>query len=286
MNLQIDEYAQLDSVIHRWNPQLKLIGLVALIFAFASVEALVLVPFMLGTTAVLYGLSRLPLSFLNHRLRYPGFFLLGIVLLLPWLSGTTILWQWGWLTLRLEGVLAVVLIASRFLSILTVGLVLLGTMPFLTTIKAMRSLGLPHLLADMTLLTYRYLYEVANNLATMRRAMRLRGFGQGKRYRTQGRRFTFVPDARDLNLLASLTGSLFIRSYEQSEQIYKSMRLRGYGQSAIHARSGDGVRQRTTAIASAYPLPASIDRLLLTAILIIAVTFLMFGFFDVWMPLF
>ena len=279
MNLQIDEYAQLDSVIHRWNPQLKLIGLVALIFAFASVEDLVLVPVMLGFTAMLYGLSRLPLSFLNHRLRYPGFFLLGIVLLLPWLSGTTILWQWGWLTLRLEGVLAVVLIASRFLSILTVGLVLLGTMPFLTTIKAMRSLGLPHLLADMTLLTYRYLYEVANNLATMRRAMRLRGFGQGKRYRTQHRRLAFVPDARDLNLLASLTGSLFIRSYEQSEQIYKSMRLRGYGQSAIQARSGDGARQQAVAIASAHPLPAFVDRLLLMVTLIIAVTFLILGFF-------
>jgi cobalt/nickel transport system permease protein len=29
--------------------------------------------------------------------------------------------------------------------------------------------------------------------------------------------------------LATLTGSLLIRSYERSERVYKAMRLRGYG---------------------------------------------------------
>ncbi len=275
MNQPIDDYAHLDSLIHRWHPKPKLIGLLALIFAIATVEKLALLPVVLGITVILFVLSQLPLSFLQRRMRYPGFFLLGIVLLLPWLSGDTVLWQWGWLTLRQEGLLAVVLIASRFLCILTVGIVLLGTMPFLTTIKAMRSLGLPHLMADMTLLTYRYLYEVANNLATMRRAMRLRGFGQGHRYRIQ-RRLTFVPDVRDLNLLASLTGSLFIRSYEQSEQIYKSMRLRGYGQSAERLQSKDAAQrfkqQQVAAIAPDPPLPSGIDTLMLISVLAIALT--------------
>lgn len=231
MNLKIDDYAYLESLIHRWDPRFKLVGLMVLIFSFASIETLELVLPMLGATAVLFGLSHLPLSFLRRRLRYPGFFLLGMVLLLPWLSGETVLWQWGWLSLRLEGLKAMGLIASRFLCILTVALVLLGTMPFLTTIKAMRALGLPALLADMTLLSYRYLYEVTDNLTTMRRAMRLRGFGQGDRHGTSQRKLAFVPNLRDLNLFASLTGSLFIRSYEKSEHVYNAMRLRGYGQS-------------------------------------------------------
>lgn len=266
MNFRLDDYADLDSIIHRWNPRLKLVGLFGLIFAFASVETLALIPVMGVSTLALYGASGLPFAYLRRRLRYPGMFLLGIILLLPWLSGETVLWQWGWLTLRLEGCLTVALIASRFLCILTVGLVLLGTMPFLTTLKAMRSLGLPALLADMTLLTYRYLYEVAENLTTMRRAMGLRGFGSNQRNH-HSKRLAFVPDGRDLNLLASLTGSLFIRSYEQSERIYKAMRLRGYGQHSTVSRSTVSPRG---AIASARPLPIWADGLLEAGALLLA----------------
>jgi cobalt/nickel transport system permease protein len=279
MNLQIDAYAHLDSVIHRWNPRQKLVALIALIFAFATVETLALIPAMAGATILLYALAKLPLSFLYHRLRYPGFFLMGIVVLLPWLSGETVIWQWHGLTLREEGLLAVVLIVARFLCILTVGLVLLGTMPFLTTIKAMRSLGLPPLLADMTLLTYRYLYDVASNLMTMKRAMRLRGFGAHDPSRPSRPSLAFLPKRRDLHLLASLTGSLFIRSYEQSEHIYKSMRLRGYGQAHLRSPAMNREHRRYQTIAADQPLPLWGDTLLLGTISAIALTIMGFSIF-------
>ncbi|MGF1536919.1 MAG: cobalt ECF transporter T component CbiQ [Elainellaceae cyanobacterium] len=233
MQIQIDAHAHLDSWIHRWDPRYKLVAIACLIFAFAWVESLWLLPLMVVITVGLYRASRLPLSFLRQRLRYPGIFLLGIVVLLPWQAGETVLWQGGGLSLRQEGLVAVVLIACRFLCIITAGLVLLGTMTFLTTIKAMRSLGLPRVLSDMTLLTYRYLFEVTDNLLTMQRAMRLRGFPSGaarkhtheRAHRHSHHRLSL----RDINRLASLTGTLFIRSYEQSERIYNAMKLRGYG---------------------------------------------------------
>jgi cobalt/nickel transport system permease protein len=229
MGSTFDQYAHLSSPIHRWQPRLKLVGLAALIFAFAAVTDLRLILPMLGLTGLLYALSNLPGSFLVNRLRYPGYFLLGIVLLLPFLSGQTILWQWGWLTVRQEGLLAAVLITSRFLCIMTLTIVLLGTTPFLTTIKAMRSLGLPAILTDMTLLTYRYLYDIAEMLATMQQAMRLRGF---RSHADANRPFRWQGWGRqDLQQFATLTGTLLIRSYEQSERVYKAMRLRGYGAS-------------------------------------------------------
>ncbi|NJR58491.1 MAG: cobalt ECF transporter T component CbiQ [Cyanobacteria bacterium CRU_2_1] len=229
MRVELDEYAHLDSLIHRWEPRSKLVGLLALIFAFAFVEDVRLLPAVVVVTTVLYIASRLPLSVLLKRLRYPGIFLLGIVVVLPFLSGETVIWQWGWLTVRQEGCWAVLLIACRFLAILITGFVLLGTTPFLTLVKAMRSLGLPVILADMTLLSYRYLYEIAGNLATMRQAMRLRGF----RSQSKSERF-FIPNIGNLRRFASLTGTLFIRSYEQSERIYKAMRLRGYGNARVN----------------------------------------------------
>lgn len=218
----LDAYVHRSSLIHQWRPALKLVSLLCLMFAFATVHQLVLLPLMLGATALLYGLSRLPLSFLRHRLSYPGLFILAVVVLLPLTAGETLLWQWGWLTLRKEGIEAMVLVVCRFVSILTIGFILLGTTPFLTIIQTMRSLGLPVILADMTLLAYRYLYEIADSLATMQQAMRLRGFGSDER-----RWFRVNP--RMVQQLVTLTGSLLIRSYEQSERVYKAMRLRGYG---------------------------------------------------------
>jgi cobalt/nickel transport system permease protein len=224
MKLGLDEYAHLDSPLHRWEPRCKLIGLMGLIFVFSFVQDLRLLPAMLVATFVLYAISELPLSYLLTRLRSPGFFLLIVAILLPFLSGSTVLLRIGPLALRQEGCLDLLLVVVKFVSILTTGLVLFATAPFLTTIKAMRALGLPTILADMTLLSYRYLYEIGDDLETMETAMGLRGF--------RARR----PSGRTLGVLASLAGSILVRSYEQSERVYKAMVLRGYGRSP---RPGD-----------------------------------------------
>lgn len=215
MRLTLDTYAALESPLHRWWPRAKLVGLGLLMLGFASVQQVQLVPICLLVTAGLYILSGLPWSFLRSRLRYPGLFLIGMVIALPLLSGSTILWQWGPFAIRQEGLLAMGLIAGRFLSIVTLGMLLLGTTPLLTLVDALVSLGLPSLLAEMTLLAYRYLFDIADQLALLRQAMRLRGFQPGNRQSWQQ--------------LAAVTGTLFVRSYEQSERVYKAMRLRGYG---------------------------------------------------------
>ncbi|MGD9146932.1 MAG: energy-coupling factor transporter transmembrane component T, partial [Anaerolineae bacterium] len=73
-------------------------------------------------------------------------------------------------------------------------------------------------LADMTLLSYRYLFEIGGDLSRMETAMRLRGFGAHRL------------SARGLGILAALAGSILVRSYERSDRVYHAMMLRGYGQ--------------------------------------------------------
>lgn len=51
----------------------------------------------------------------------------------------------------------------------------------------------------------------------MQRAMKLRGF--------QAHHLS----PRNVSLLAALMGTLLVRSYEQSQQVYQAMMLRGYG---------------------------------------------------------
>ncbi len=181
MSFAFDRHLHLNSPLHRWDPRHKVLGLMALIFAFAVVEDLALVPPMLAATTIFYGLSRLPVSLWRQRLHYPGFFIVGVVVVLPLVSGETVLAQWGPIALYWEGTEDALLIISRFISILTLSLILLSTGSVLQTLHALRSLGLPRILADMTLLSYRYLQELETMARTMGQAMVLRGYGQGDR---------------------------------------------------------------------------------------------------------
>ena len=217
MKLILDRYAALDSPVHRWQQGYKLVGLLSLIFAFAFIQNIWLLPIMVLITCILFSLSRIPYSFLLQRLRYPSWFILAVIIFLPFISGTETIFQLGYLTIKAEGCWQALLISVRFFCILTVSLVLFGTAPFLSSIKAMRSLGLPRVIVDMTLLSYRYLEEIGETLTTMQRAMKLRGF--------QPKGFS----RRNLEVYARLTGSILIRSYDRSLRIYQAMILRGYG---------------------------------------------------------
>ncbi|MEL6403886.1 MAG: cobalt ECF transporter T component CbiQ [Chloroflexota bacterium] len=219
MHLHIDQYAHLDSPIHRWNPRIKFVSLFVLIIAFSLVQDLRLVPIMLVATVIVFAISRLPFTFLLSRLRYPGIFLGSLIVILPLFTGETEIFRLGFLSIQAEGVTYMFLVVSRFICILTISLVIFGTSPFLETVITLRSLGIPSLIADMMMLTVRYIFEIADSLTRMQRAMTMRGFSMKKF------------DMNSATQIARLMGSLLIRSYEQAERIYKAMRLRGYGAS-------------------------------------------------------
>ncbi|WP_259732367.1 cobalt ECF transporter T component CbiQ [Synechocystis sp. CS-94] len=216
--MALETYVPGRSPIHGWEPRQKLFSLMALMFALAMVKQAWLIIPMVAVTALLYWLSDLPLSFLLQRWSYPGLFILAAVILLPFVSGETVLGQWGWLSIRQEGLIAMVLIAGRFFCILSLGFILFGTTPFLTMVTSLRRLGLPPLMADMALLAYRYLYDIGHAFSTMHQAMQLRGLGQRREKR------------RSMQQWAFLLGNLLLRSYEQSQRVYQAMALRGYGQ--------------------------------------------------------
>ncbi|MGK7911250.1 MAG: cobalt ECF transporter T component CbiQ [Synechococcus sp.] len=216
-SIAIDTYSHLDSPLHRWDARAKLIGLFAIMLAFASIQQLVLLPLLMLLSGLAYWLSKLPYHFWRDRLRWPGRLLFMLALVLPFAGGQVEWLRLGPIAIYQDGVMTLLQVTTRAISILTVGLVLFGTTPFPTLISATRSLGLPAILADMGLLTYRYLYDLGSTLDTMQTALRLRGLRITRLQRSQ------VP------VVASLIGSLLVRSYDQSERIYCAMRLRGYG---------------------------------------------------------
>lgn len=217
----IDAFAHLHSPIHQWDSRFKLVGLLALIVAFASVRDWRTLPFMIAITLLIYAQSQMPWHVLRHRLAVPGYVISALIIFLPFISGSTVLASLGFLTVRQEGLELALLIAVRLFCIVTLAFVMFGTDTFIRTIAAMRALRFPDIMADMVLLTYRYLFEISDLFAQMQTAARIRGF--------QGSAFSLA----NIGTLAALVGHMFIRSYEKSERVYKAMVLRGYGATAV-----------------------------------------------------
>jgi len=60
-----------------------------------------------------------------------------------------------------------------------------------------------------------------------------------------------------LTVLASLSGSLLVRSYEQSERVYNAMALRGYGRSQRSVGGVHKVRSRDAIKSAGFLLIAA-----------------------------
>ena len=227
----LDAHTHLHSLIHQWDVRYKIVGLIGLIFAFALVQSWRLIPLLIVLSLVVVVISRLPWQALLKQLSLPTFFIALFVILLPFTNGKTVWGEWLGIKIYREGMLTALLVLVRFYSILTLSFVLFATSPFLHTLNGLRALGLPLLLADMLLLTYRYLFAISDDFQQMWIAARMRGFELNRLTRF------------GLTTLASLLGHLFVRSYAQSERIYHAMILRGYGATKIRPNQFHATRR-------------------------------------------
>lgn len=217
---RLDEFAHIDSPLSRWDLRYKIVALLTLIVAIATTQTLWLLIPIIAITGLLYALSRLPWSFLRERLTFPGYFIAAFIVFMPLVVGENIVATLGPISIRQEGVALAILVAVRFTCILTLAVLMFGTDSFLNAMRALRALRFPDLLADMVLLTYRYLFEIGAMFAQLRVASRVRGMSAG---------FSLA----NARTLASLLGHMLVRSYEQSERVYKAMVLRGYGTGSV-----------------------------------------------------
>ncbi|WP_291318902.1 energy-coupling factor transporter transmembrane component T [Desulfonatronospira sp.] len=206
------------SVLHRMDPRFRLVGLFVLIFAYSFVSDFRLLGAMLIFTLMLFFISGLPARFIVQKLKLPSLIILVLVLILPFVSGQNTLLDLGFISLKQEGLHASGVIAARFLCIITTVMIVLHTAPLLTHVQAMRAMGLPWIMADMALLTGRYLEVLGCDLGRMQTAMRLRGLNASR------------PGLYMLRTRAWLCGSLLVRGLERADWVYRAMRLRGYGQ--------------------------------------------------------
>ncbi len=221
-----------NTIFHQWEAESKLISFILLMFSFAMIRNIELVIIMILVSAVMFFVSGISYSCLLNRWKTPAVLVLLMGLMVLFFSEGQILITAGSLTITREGLLGMIILISRVMSILTLIVILFETTPFLDIITAMHNLGLPKILADMTLFTVRYIFTLNWQLKQMKKAIILRGFIGNK-----------ISSWKEY---AILIGGILVRSFEQSDRVYKALAIRGYSFEQIRsAPAGWDSRDKT-----------------------------------------
>jgi cobalt/nickel transport system permease protein len=205
-----------DSPLRRLDPRWKLAGLSLAALAATLLHTLPAAALALAATLILSAVARLPLRWYLERLGALALFLAFFTLPLPLLlRGEGALWQVGPLTVSAHGTRVALILSCKAITIVTLFLVLLATAPLDATLKAAHALRVPGLLVQIGLLSYRYLFLLADELLRLRIALRVRGF------RNRATRHSY-------RTLGHVAGTLVVRGSERAERVGEAMRCRGF----------------------------------------------------------
>ena len=170
----------------------------------------------LGLALLLAAVAQLPGRWFRMRLGVVLFALLpfSLVLLFTVDHGGPSYQLFG-VHLSLDGLFAAIALICKTMAIVTLMLVLLASAPLHVTLRAAQRLYVPSLLVMLTMLSYRYIFLLLDELNRLRIALRVRGF----RNRTNRHSFRTI---------GQVTGTLLVRGSERAERVTQAMRCRGF----------------------------------------------------------
>lgn len=222
MNPNFDRYLERASVVHRLDPRVKVVAVVAFIVSVA-----VLPDGAWGAMAAAWGLVLLaalaarlsPWLVIRRSLLGLPFLLAAVtVLLLP----GRVVWDGPWgLDVTDVGLARFGSIVARSLISLQAAVLLTAATRFPDILHALRHLRVPVVLVAIIAFMYRYLFVLVEEVERLMRARaarsaRLPGVrgGGGVGWRA--------------NVAGHMAGQLLIRSLDRSERVYQAMLARGY----------------------------------------------------------
>lgn len=201
----IDQYSELNSLLHRIDPRVKIIMFTAIIFFVLLTPAGLLTPYIFYGAMILFLLvfSGIPFGYVFMRS-------LGV---LPFVILTAVFF---FLPLGFKNPAPFVfLLIKATLSILSMVL-LVSTTRFADLLKAFEVMHCPPLFIMILSFLYRYIYLFLDEFMKMQ---------QAKMARTVRKEENSWHRAK---VFSSMIGYLFVRSYERGENVYLAMCSRGY----------------------------------------------------------
>jgi cobalt/nickel transport system permease protein len=202
MTLAFDAPITTGSPLARLDPRWKLatVGVSALIFALLrTLPAIAASATVVVVTLIAARPSR---TWLMGRMGLFAFFLGPFLLLMPLTQGHD-----GWRQMPIVGLRALALFGST--------LVVLGTTPFPETLAAAQSLGVPPLVARLMMMSWRYVYLLADEFGRIRTALRSRGFRA-------------TPTRHGYRTVGNVVGAILVRGANRADRVADAMHCRGF----------------------------------------------------------
>ena len=215
MPLDIDRHANLQSPLARWDPRIKIFSLTLFIFCVALLKTIPMSLVALACALIIMALSRLPIEFIAHGIKWVCLFLLPFLIVMPLSYPGDPAFHILGLPFAWEGLRLAVSMIIKAIAIVGTAYAMFGTSRFDVSMIALQRLKCPKILVQMLLFTYRYLFVFLAEMQRMDTAMAARGFVRRADYKT-------------LKITGDFVGTLLVRSFERTERIYKAMLSKGY----------------------------------------------------------
>jgi cobalt/nickel transport system permease protein len=216
----IDEYSDLDSLVHKLDPRTKLVASLAFVIAVVLTPVTSWQAFVsyFCIIAVLLAFSKLPMLYVLKRSLVVFPFVLMIAIFIPFFKQGEVagsynigLWQ---VSVTYSGLLVLANVVTKaWLCILSL-ILLSSTTRLADLLKGLKQLKVPQVIVLILSFMYRYIFVLADEVMRMKQARDSRNFG--------GRRL------HQLKTIGNMIGTLFIRSYERGERVYAAMLARGF----------------------------------------------------------
>ena len=210
-----EHFAQGNSVLHRRNPKVKIIGAASFILVCATTGSFTVAAASLITGIAFFILAKLPFLLVLKRLLAVNTFTFFLWLTLPFTYGGGELVTTLGLSLSLKGVQLAALITLKTNAIVLCLIALLGTSRIVNIGHALESLHFPEKLCFILLFSYRYVFVIYQEYQRLARAARMRCFVPA----------TTIHTYRTFGYLFGMT---LIKSWNRATRVHQAMVLRGF----------------------------------------------------------
>jgi cobalt/nickel transport system permease protein len=218
-SVNLEEYTEGNSALHRLDARIKLICAVTAIFCivFLTHWELPLLFFVTCFGLVLY--SRASLKAYCKRLLYPITLIAFVAIIMPFTYGSTVIARVPFLTFPIyqQGIYFGVLVFTRCISAVSVLNLLILVTPITTVMDSLAWFRVPSVIIDTMMLMFRYIGVLSEESTRMYRAQASRcGFSGSVGY------------FKKIAHFGNIAGALLLRAFDRSVKVGNAMASRGY----------------------------------------------------------
>jgi len=209
----LDALSYKNTFIHRLDPRTKLSATILFIItvvSFPKYEVTGLFPFLLFPV-LFFSLGDIPVKFIMKKVLLVSAFAFFIGIFNPLLDRQPMYLFYG-VTVS-GGWVSFLSIMLKFFLTITSALLLIATTSFPGICHALQKFGFPDIFISQLLFLYRYLFVLVEEAMKVVRARDMRSFGNR---------------GRGVKAFTALLGTLFLRTVERAERIYRAMLSRGF----------------------------------------------------------